>query len=223
MHVSIFTKIISYKTKLISPITKSFRTYITQYPVETEHGILAVINRIVVGDMKQCFRLEPPRELTLFISDAGATDEYDLKANSVMGRKTKDAWSLDVRGFGATQSTSLAGHDLDHPYGMDYMLATTYDMLGESLVGRRVHDALCVLDLLGETGARAITLVAKGNAAIIATLAGALHPKVKQLDLVSPAESFYEMTQKPISPALFSNVVPNFLKNFDWTDFIELV
>ena len=38
------------------------------------------------------------------------------------------------------------GGDFFHPYGMDYMLHGQALLLGESYLGRRVHDLLAVLD-----------------------------------------------------------------------------
>ncbi len=225
LHLPARKKICHYRNsqiQILGPHDSDFKTatFMTQYLVETEPGILAVLNRFLMGDPNKCFRLDPPKELVLFMSDNQAIDEYNIEKHKIMGRKTTDAWILDVRGFGATQAKSLADYSLEHPYGMDYMLASTYDMLRESLLGLRVYDTLCTLDLLVKNGAKKITLVGKRNAAIVTTLAGALHPNVKKVELVNPVESFFELTQKPISSVLFSSVVPNFLKHFDWTDFL---
>lgn len=190
-----------------------------QYLPETQPGRLAVLCRFMRDEMSQISNsLIAPAEMELFVPDRSAMDEADLKTGTIMGRKCTEAWIIEPCGMGNSMPWSLQEYAFDHPYGLDYMMATTLEMLGETLMGLRVHDVLCTLDLLAARGAKRITLTGRGLGAILAKFAGALHKKVVKVNVVDPPTSYFGLTQKPMNPIPWSAIVPNMLNYFDWTE-----
>ena len=192
----------------------------THYVVETGDALAVICRFLPLSVLDSCFNLAPPRDVELFIPGRSALDEVDVLAGTVMGKRLDEAWLVEPRGLGNTMPKSLSNHAFDASYGMDYMIATTYEMLDGQLMGMRVHDVLCVLDLLAARGARRITLTGRGLGAIIAAFAGALHGNVAKVNVIDPPPSYFDMTQKPLTAEGAQYMVRGILKYFDWTDFL---
>jgi pimeloyl-ACP methyl ester carboxylesterase len=76
-----------------------------------------------------------------------------------------------------------------HAYGL---------MLGQSYMGRRVHDVLCTLDLLVHEGADEIHLYGRGQGALLALFAALFHEGVASVTLKNGPQSFAEWTRVPL-------------------------
>ena len=82
-------------------------------------------------------------------------------------------YALDVRGLGASMPQGSAEKDFFQAYGMDYMLHGYGILFGESYLGRRVYDVLCVMDLLVQEGAEEIILYGPGTGRAVRIVCGA--------------------------------------------------
>ncbi|MBN1554670.1 MAG: acetylxylan esterase [Phycisphaerae bacterium] len=192
---------------------------IRHYLVETQPGRLAVVSRFMQEEnLRLSAALLAPPTMELFIPDRSAREEVDIKGGTVMGKKRDEAWIVEPCGMGNTAPGTLRDYDYDHPYNLDFMAASNLEMLGETLMGLRVHDVLCTLDLLAAGGAKRITLTGRGIGAILAKFAGALHKKVVKVNVIDPPVTYHQLTQQPVNPIPWSAVVPDMLNYFDWNE-----
>jgi hypothetical protein len=124
---------------------------------------------------------------------------------------------LDARGLGESSPEG----DFFGSYGSDYLHHATELMLGRSLLGRRVHDALRALDLLAAEGARGVDLIGRGQGALIALYAGALSPHVRTVELRNAPRSYLEWATAPVVRWPVANVAFGALMRFDLPDLVR--
>ena len=98
------------------------------------------------------------------------------------------------------------------------MYAGYGDMIGEPILGRRVHDVLTCLDLLQGNGCREVHLYGRGIGAVSAAFAGCLHPLVKRVTLINALLSYHELTQIATRSWPLSILPPAILKHLDLPD-----
>lgn len=189
------------------------------YALETEPNVQAILHR---------WSTQPASEPGAFYSQATAdaalrlyvphlASEDDIEAGHVPeGREP--LWSVEVRGIGRTRALTCNDNEFFASYGQDYFYAAHGQMLGESYCGRRVHDLLATLDLLGDQGAKRVHLIGRGLGAVLAAFAGCLHPLVKQVTLKNGLLSFHELTQEPVFAWPLSSLPWAALKSFDLPD-----
>jgi len=103
------------------------------------------------------------------------------------------------------------------------MYAAHGQMLGEPYLGRRVHDLLCVLDLLAERGCRQVHLVGRGLGAVVATFAGCVHGLVRRVTLVNAPRSYDEFMRHPVAHWPRSAMAWALLCAFDLPDCYRLL
>jgi len=125
---------------------------------------------------------------------------------------------VEPRGIGTMHATTCGADELTAAYGQDYFYTAHGLMLGESYLGRRVHDVLCALDALAAEGAREIRLSGRGLGAILAAFAGLLHPRVRRVTLKNAPPSFAELAQSPAIAWPPSALAWNVLRRFDLPD-----
>ncbi|MDE2700377.1 MAG: hypothetical protein OXI23_16010, partial [Gemmatimonadota bacterium] len=126
---------------------------------------------------------------------------------------------LYVRGLG--ESLADDERDFFHPYGNDYMCNGYGLMLGQSFLGRRVHDVLSTLDLLVYEGAKKIHLYGRGQGAIHALFAGFLHSAVTTVTLKNYPQSYRVWTQTPLVSWPAANIPRGVLTSYDLPDLIH--
>ena len=107
------------------------------------------------------------------------------------------------------------------PHGNDYMCNGYGLMLGQSFLGRRVHDVLSTLDLLADEGAESIQLYGRGQGAIHALFAGFLHPAVTAVTLKNYPASYHAWTQTPLVSWPVANIPRRVLTSFDLPDLMR--
>jgi hypothetical protein len=107
-----------------------------------------------------------------------------------------------------------------HPYGWDYMFHGFGLMLGESYMGRRVHDVLSTMDLLGSLGAGSISLHGRGQGSLLALFSAVLHPLVERVTLRNAPGSFHEWASVPVVSWPATNFPRGVLKALDIPDCI---
>ena len=131
-------------------------------------------------------------------------------------------YALDVRGLGA--SLPEEEHPgFFQPYGMDYLLHAYGLLLGQSYLGRRVHDVLCAMDLLASEGAEAIHLYGRGQGTLLALFSALFHQRVVSVTLKHGPRSFLEWTQTPLVAWPSANFLRGVLKVCDLPDCMQVL
>lgn len=136
-------------------------------------------------------------------------------------RESHALYALDVRGLGESMPEESAGKGFFQAYGMDYMAHGYGILFGESYLGRRVHDVLCVMDLLFHEGAEEIHLYGRGQGALLALFAGLLHDQVCSVTLKNGPLSYQAWARAPLVAWPSANFLRGVLKVFDLPDCIR--
>lgn len=125
-----------------------------RFAVETEKNIKAVVGKLLPGGGRT-FVIEPAGEVKVYVPHLSS--EADVREGELPAGWLQDppCYVIDARGLG--ESFPDEAGDFLEPYGMDYMFHAYSLMLGESYLGRRVHDCVSVLRLLSSEGARKYT------------------------------------------------------------------
>ncbi len=191
---------------------------LARYAVETEGNIRAIMRKRLLNP-SYSHTLDVEREVHLYLPHLSA--ELDLIENP-FAKKLKEQhplYALDVRGLG--ESLADDERDFFHPYGNDYMCNGYGLMLGQSFLGRRVHDVLSTIDLLIDEGAKKIHLYGRGQGAIHALFAGFLHPSVIAVTLKNYPLSYHAWTQTPLVSWPAGNIPRGVLTSFDLPDLMR--
>ena len=185
------------------------------YAIETEGHIRAILRKRLETQHAVSLDVEP--EVHLYLPHVSAEEDM---AGDALAASIKPLYALDVRGLGESFPDD-SGSTFFHPYGIDYMSHGYGLLLGESYLGRRVHDVLATLDLLVHGGARRVHLYGRGQGAILALFAGLLHPKVASVTLKNVPLSYRSWTRVPLVAWPAANVPRGVLKEFDLPDCIR--
>ena len=186
----------------------------SRFAVETEENVRAILWKRA-GDPPHPFTLDVEPEVTLYLPHFSS--EVELSDPPL---QQGPSYALDVRGLG--ESMPEEQHPgFVQPYGMDYMFHAYWGMLGQSYLGRRVHDVLCVIDLLAHEGAASVHLHGRGQGAILAALAALLHPSVTSTTLLNGPRSFLEWTQTPYVAWPAANAIYGLLGECDLPDVVR--
>lgn len=183
----------------------------SRFGVETEPGIQALLS---IFSPKTCFHLPALRNATVYVPHLSARGERD----SGLAPQAKMFFAVEVRGIGELTAASCGASEFLNPVDADYFYAAHGDMLNMSYAGRRVHDLLCVLDLLEDNGCRKVHLIGRGMGAVTAAYAACLHTVVRQVTLHNALLSYHELTQVAVPRWPLSALVPGALQDFDLPD-----
>lgn len=186
------------------------------FAVETEPGIQAVLHLYAPSP----YAYLPAREHTVVFVPHLASEE-DVREG--LAPKKQEVFAVDVRGMGLTRALTCGVEQFFHPYGSDYMYAVHGQMLGEPYLGRRVHDLLCVLDLLAANGCRDINLIGRGLGAVTSAFAACLHPAVKRVALHNAPPSYGGMMRHPVCEWPRSAMARGLLRSVDLPDCYRLL
>jgi hypothetical protein len=189
---------------------KGARQKIYRFILESEPGIQCVLRHVCSG--KTPFRMDPDREISLFLPNIGSQEELDLKTVPGKGR---NSWILDVRGTG---ESAISPDDVFSHYGHDYMYAGHALMYGGTLLGDRLFDVLSAVRLLRSEGARTIHLIGRGQGAILALLAGCMDRRIATVTSLAAPESILAMCRTPINTWPTAVFPVGVLKHFDLPD-----
>jgi len=189
---------------------------VARYAVETDVGdgspIRAILHKAGVHPQRQG-TLDVEKEVGLYVPHVGSeeelADEPLAQALCVKG----PLYAVDPRGLGESRPDETG--DFFHPYGMDYMFHGQGLLLGESYLGRRVHDVLSVVALLRAEGASKVRLYGRGQGAIIALFAGLIDGKMASVSLVNAPLSYGAMTRQPLVAWPAACFAPGVLHHFD--------
>lgn len=134
-----------------------------------------------------------------------------------------DIYGLDVRGIGECTPTTCnmpAGANFFDSYGFDFHYAALGGMLGQSILGGRVKDILCTVELLSQYSGH-IELEGHGIGGIPALIAAVLSDKIQALRLFGTPESWESMiipAEPDAESSPMSYMIPGIMKYFDLPD-----
>ena len=193
---------------------------LARYAIETEGNIRAIMRKRL-SNPSYSHTLDVEREVHLYLPHVSAEEDLieDPFAKSL--KEQHPLYALDVRGLG--ESLADDEREFFHPYGNDYMCNGYGLMLGQSFLGRRVHDVLSTLDLLAHEGAQKIHLYGRGQGAIHALFAGFLHSGVTTITLKNYPLSYHAWTQTPLVSWPAANIPRGVLTLFDLPDLMDVV
>ena len=188
---------------------------VSRYAIETEGNVRAILRKRLL-DSSRAQTLDVESEVHLFLPHVAAEDDLTQDALARSLARKGCLYLLDVRGLG--ESRPDEGKDFFQAYGMDYMHHGHGLLLGESYLGRRVHDALATVDLLVAEGAGRVHLYGRGQGAVIALYAGLLNKDIRTVTLKNAPLSYHAMTQVPLVAWPAANFPRGVLERFDLPD-----
>jgi len=188
------------------------------YAVETEGSIRAILHKRLEIPARS-HTLDVERQVHLYLPHVSATEDLVRDALASGLSKKHPLYALEVRGLSESRPDETG--DFFHPYGMDYMCHGHGILLGESYLGRRVHDLLATVDLLVAEGARQVHLYGRGQGALLALFAGLLHDRVSSVTLKNAPLSCHAWTQVPLVAWPAANFLRGVLPYFDLPDCIR--
>jgi hypothetical protein len=97
------------------------------------------------------------------------------------------------------------------------LLALRCFMVGKSLIGLRIDDAIRAVNWLSAR-ASSIELRSSGNAAIVALHAAVLDRRIKKVDAASPLASYRAIIDEPLHRNVSDVVIPGVLRAYDIAD-----
>jgi dienelactone hydrolase len=193
-----------------------------RYAVETDGDILAILKkRLVNPGWAQTLDVEETVHLCL----PHVSSEDDLAGDAWTQAINPDGalYALDVRGLGESLPEPSGAAGFFQPYGMDYMMHGHGILFGESYLGRRGFDLLRVMELLCASGAKDIRLYGRGQGALLALFAGALHPAVTAVALRNGPSCYRDWTRAPLVAWPAASFLRGVLKSFDLPDLMHLL
>ncbi len=192
----------------------------TQYGVQTEPGILALVTRL----SEKPHYSRPTRNAgncVLYVShhsaDAELRDE-PLIRETIAAEPDATIFALDVRGIGDSRPDTCGINTFLSPYGSDYFYSSHAIMLDRPYPGMRTHDLLTVLDWIKDFGYTGVHLIANGWGAIPATFAAVLSDAVTRITLKHALTSFADVTETERYRWPISSFVPGILRYCDLPD-----
>ena len=189
-----------------------------RYAVETEGHIRAVLRKRLQTPHTVSLDVEP--EVHLYLPHTSAEEDLASDPLAISIQKRHQLYALDVRGLGESMPDD-GGGDFFGSYRMDYMNNGYGLLLGQSYLGRRVHDTLSVIDLLVQEGTRKVHLYGRGQGALIALFAALLNSRIRSVTLKNAPLSFHSWTQVPLVAWPNANFLRGVLKEFDLPDCIK--
>lgn len=190
---------------------------IARYAVETEDNIRAIMRKLM--ETPHGYTLDVEETVHLYLPHVSAEEDMANDPLAVSLRDSHALYALDARGLG--ESSPLDIKQFFQSYGLDYMLHGFGILLGESYLGRRVHDVLSTMDLLAHEGAKEIHLYGRGQGSLLALFAGLLHESTATVTLKNALPSYSSWTHAPLVDWPSTNFLRGALKAFDLPDCME--
>ena len=157
-------------------------------------------------DSGQDFELRANKEAVLMLPNLSAREELMHHFNA---KNIRSLFAFDPRGMGESEpSTTERLRRLYWDYGADYHYSALGLMLDQPLIGRRVYDILCAINLLTAHGAKKITLKAFGHSRYLAIFAALLSDKNVSVELAGGLPVTYEEAFKHPNAPIPQSFVP---------------
>lgn len=185
-----------------------------RYAVDTDPGIRAFLFEHGIGRQS----LEVTGQAALLLPHRAAVPEL-AEAWVAKQAGALPLWGMDPRGLGESQPNAADDPRFWGVYAEDYMAHGHELMLGRSLLGRRVHDAGRVIDLLRSEGCRRLTLLGHGQGSLVAVIAGLLAgPVVQRVVLRGAPASWHDLACAPLGGWPAANHPFGILRQLDLPD-----
>ena len=184
--------------------------------METEPGFLAVVCAFSPGGSAAHV---PRGEACVYVGhESGPDDVGRIPEVGALAKEPAPFFTVDPRGIGEVRAKSCGDDTFLAPYGSDYLYAATGEMLGESLLGRRVHDVMRSLDFLRAEGVTGITLCGRGIGSITAAFAALLHPAQPRAWLMDYLPAYEDLVKADLVRWPLSAMLRGCLRAFDLPD-----
>ena len=124
--------------------------------------------------------------------------------------------AADLRGWGESAAPKKPG-----VYGGSYQPAMRAMLVGKTMVGMQVYDALRLFDhLAGGSGVDAtrISIEGRGHGGIAGLYAAVLEPRIARVSMKGSAGSYMEIVRAKLHENIIEIVVPGVLRDFDLPD-----
>ena len=168
--------------------------------IETEPGI----------EIAAALRPGKTKAVLIWIDSAAAPEPGD-----------EGVFAIDPRGFGAT-ALSATGKG----YAGEYSRAMRALMVGKTMLGMQVFDALRAYEYLrtsGNVDPKRIRIGGRGNAGVVAQIAAALEPSLAGVESHSAPESWLAIAKSRTHSGVVNLIVPGVLRDFDLPDLARLI
>ena len=189
---------------------------VRRFGLETEPGRIMCVLHLF---KRPRFHLADAEKILLCIPHQDSAAEFEEHPEE----EQTDLYGLDVRGIGECTPATCnmpAGANFFAGYGFDFHYAALGGMFGRSILGGRVKDILCAVELLSRYSGH-IELEGHGIGGIPALIAAVLSDKISRIRLKDVPDSWESM----IVPALpdpesspMSCMIPGILRDLDLPD-----
>lgn len=207
--------------RVLRPLYHDNPRYIAtnRYALETEPGQVMSMLKLFCQDF--LYHIPATDKVVLYISHLDARSE----ALKIKTGKEERFFALDVRGIGELEPSGCDQGDRKffHQYGHDYHYASLGIMQHRPILGGKVRDILCALELLKERGVKNITLRAEGQGTIPALLAAVLSDIPTAVILQNGPESWESMVRKEATLWPLSCMLPGILGITDLPELRKMV
>ena len=196
------------------------RTCAATYLVETEceHGGRCLHYKLE-DEARASRPLPGSGPATLYLPDLSSDMELrDEPLAKQLAKSEKAFFACDYRGIGELIPNSCGVKTFEHIYGCDYFYASYAEMFGQSYLAWRVHDVLCVLDLMAEYGYDRVHVAGVGRGALVGAFAALLDERVREVTLKRAPLSYSDMAETRMNQWTQSAMLPQVLRHFDLPD-----
>jgi len=124
--------------------------------------------------------------------------------------------AADLRGWGESAPRKRPG-----VYGGAYQPCMRAILVGMTMVGMQVHDALRLTGYLAaraDVDASRITALGKGHGGVVGLYAAVLEPRLRKIEMEGAVASYMEIVRAKLHENLIEIVAPGVLRDFDLPD-----
>lgn len=192
---------------------------VDRFALETEPGRVMSMLKLYCRDF--LYHIPAAEKAILYIPHLSA----DAECQKIETSDDERLYGLDVRGIGELVPTGCDQFNRKFfvEYSYDYHYASLGIMRHAPILGGKVRDILCALELLKERGVKKITLMAEGQGTVPALLAAVLSDIPVALKLQNGPESWESMVRKEVTRWPLSGMLPGILSVTDLPELRALV
>ncbi len=192
---------------------------VNRFALETEPG--RVMSMLKLCNCDSTYHIPACEKAILYIPHL----DGETEAQKIRVKAGESLFALDVRGIGELVPSGCDQFDRKffEEYRYDYHYASLGIMLHRPVLGGKVRDILCALELLKERGVKEITLMAEGQGTIPALLAAVLSDIPLAVKLQHGPESWESMVRKEVTRWPLSCMLPGILGVTDLPELRKMV
>ena len=157
---------------------------------------------------------EAKRPAVLYLNPAGkAADAAPGGEIEALVKAGQVVLAADLRGWGESGPPKKPG-----VYGGAYQPAMRAILVGKTMAGMQVYDALRLFDHLAASpavDAARITIEGKGHGGIVGLYAAVLEPRIARVNVKGALASYMELVRAKLHENIIEMVVPGVLRDFD--------